>query len=72
MVGSGWSDPTGKSGRSLGKQLESTFIWTAIEHRLSIETGFALFAAGSYPHLVEGPAFRGDPHYLYLTATTTF
>lgn len=71
-VGSGWSDPTGRSGRALGTQLESTFIWTAIEHRLSIETGFALVASGSYPHQVEGAAFRGDPHYFYLTATTTF
>jgi len=71
-VGSGWSDPTGRSGRSLGDQLEARFIWAAIERRLSIETGFALFDYGRYPREVQGSALRGDPRYFYLAATTTF
>jgi hypothetical protein len=71
-VGSGWRDPTGQSGRSLGNQFEASFTWAAIEHRLSIETGFALFELGSFPRQVEGAAFRGDPRYFYLSATTTF
>jgi hypothetical protein len=71
-VGSGWSDPTGRSGRSLGKQLEGAVSWAAIEHRLSIETGFALLELGRFARDVQGSAFRGDPRYFYLAATTTF
>ena len=71
-VGSGWSDPTGRSGRSLGNQLEASFTWAAIEHRLSIETGFALLELGRFAREVQGSALRGDPRYFYLAATTTF
>jgi len=71
-VGSGWSDPTGKSGRTIGKQLESSFTWTAIPNRLSVEPGFAYLELGRFPRQVEGAAFRGDPLYFYLSITTTF
>ena len=71
-VGSGWSDPTGQSGRSLGDQLEASFTWAAIERRLSIETGFAVLDYGRFGREVQGAALRGDPHYFYLAATTTF
>jgi hypothetical protein len=71
-VGSGWSDPTGQSGRSIGNQLEGSFTWAAIEHRLSIETGFALLEYGRFAREVQGAALRGDPRYFYLAATTTF
>lgn len=71
-VASGWRDPSGQSGRELGNQFEASFTWAAIEHRLSIETGFAAFDLGSFPRQVEGAAFRGDPRYFYFSATTTF
>ena len=71
-VGSGWSDPTGQSGRSIGDQLEASFTWAAIEHRLSIETGFALLEYGRFGREVQGTALRGDPRYFYVAATTTF
>jgi hypothetical protein len=71
-VGSGWSDPTGRSGRSIGEQLEASFAWAAIEHRLSIETGFALLEYGRFGREVQGASLRGDPRYFYLSATTTF
>jgi len=71
-VGSGWSDPTGQSGRSIGNQLEGSFTWAAIEHRLSIETGFALLEYGRFAREVQGAAPRGDPRYFYVAATTTF
>jgi hypothetical protein len=71
-VGSGWSDPTGASGRTIGKQLEGSFTWTAIPNRLSIEPGFAYLELGRFARQVQGAAFRGDPLYFYLSVTTTF
>jgi len=71
-VGSGWSDPTGRSGRSIGNQLEASFTWAAIERRLSLETGFALLDYGRFGREVQGAALRGDPRYFYFAATTTF
>ncbi len=71
-VGSGWSDPTGKSGRTIGKQLEGSFTWTAIPNRLSVEPGFAYLELGRFARQVQGAAFRGDPLYFYLAITTTF
>jgi Alginate export len=71
-VGSGWSDPTGQSGRTIGKQLEGSFTWTAIENRLAVEPGFAHLELGRFAHQVQGAAFRGDPLYFYLAVTTTF
>ena len=71
-VGSGWSDPTGRSGSTIGKQLEGSFTWTAIPNRLSVEPGFAHLELGRFAREVEGSAFRGDPLYFYLSITTTF
>jgi hypothetical protein len=71
-VGSGWSDPTGLSGRTIGKQLEASFTWAAIENRLSIEPGFAHLELGRFAREVQGSALRGDPLYFYLAVTTTF
>ncbi len=71
-VGSGWSDPTGKSGRTIGKQFEGSFTWTAIPNRLSVEPGFAHLELGRFARQVQGAAFRGDPLYFYLAITTTF
>ncbi len=65
-VGSGWSDPTGRSGRTIGKQLEGSFTWTAIPNRLSVEPGFAHLELGRFARQVQGAAFRGDPLYFYL------
>jgi hypothetical protein len=71
-VGSGWRDPTGQSGKSIGKQLETSFTWAAIKDRLSVETGFALLELGRFAKQVQGPALRGDPRYFYAQVTTSF
>lgn len=71
-VGVGLRDSTGAAGDSLGRQLEGTFTWDAIPQRLTLETGFALLAAGSFPERVAGAAFRGDSSYFYAALTTTF
>ena len=71
-IGSGWGDPTGQSGRSIGTQLEGSFTWTVIENRLAIEPGFAHLWLGHFARAVQGTALRGDPLYFYLAVTTTF
>jgi hypothetical protein len=71
-VGAGWRDATGQSGRSLGRQLESSFTWTTIPDRLSIETGFAHAHSGRFVEQTAGAAFRGAPRYFYAAITTNF
>jgi len=71
-IGSGWRDPTGAAGDSIGDHLEGQFTWTAIPDRLSFETGFAHLWAGQFAEQTAGTAFRGDPQYYYVALTTTF
>jgi hypothetical protein len=71
-IGTGWRDSTGEAGRSVGRQLEGSFAWTAIENRLTIETGFAELELGRFAKDVQGAAFRGNPSYFYASVTTTF
>ena len=71
-IGTGLSDPTGSAGDSLGRQLEASFTWTAIENRLSFETGIAKLDVGRFPRAAQGADFRGDPTYFYAVLTTRF
>jgi len=71
-VSSSYRDETGAAGSSIGRYLEASAAWTAIEDRLIVETGLVRLAAGRFATETAGPAFGGDPHYFYLTATTTF
>jgi Alginate export len=71
-IGTGLADPTGRSGDSLGRQLEASFTWAAIENRLSFETGVAKFDVGAFPRITQGADFRGDPTYFYAALTTRF
>lgn len=70
--GSGWRDTSGAAGRSIGRHLEGSFIWTAIPKRLEVEAGFGHLFAGRFPKQTAGPAFRGDPQSFYAVLTTTF
>jgi hypothetical protein len=69
--GVGLRDVTGQAGSSIGRQLESSFIWTAIRDRLTVETGFAHLWAGRFLRETSQP-FRGDPAYFYAVLTTSF
>ncbi|HEY9183512.1 MAG TPA: alginate export family protein, partial [Gammaproteobacteria bacterium] len=71
-VGSGWRDPSGTAGRSLGQQIEASFTFVAIPDRLSVETGFALVDSGRFPQQTAGTAFLGSPRYFYAAVTTNF
>jgi hypothetical protein len=69
---SGWRDPSGAAGRSIGRHLEGNFIWNAIPKRLDVEVGFAHLFAGRFAEHTAGAAFRGDPQTFYAVLTTTF
>jgi hypothetical protein len=71
-AGSDYRDPSGASGRSVGRHLEASFSWNAIDDRLQVDAGIARLASGSFPARVAGPAFNGNPRYVYLGATTSF
>jgi hypothetical protein len=70
-VGIGARDATGQAGDSLGRQLEGSVTWTAIEDRLTLEGGFAHLWFGGFAEQT-GVSAVGDPTYLYFTATTRF
>jgi len=70
--GVGLRDVTGQAGRSIGRQLEGIFTWTAIPNRLTFEAAFAKLKAGRFFRETEGAGFRGDPTFVYTMLTTTF
>lgn len=71
-AGSDHRDASGASGGSVGRHLEASVTWNAIEDRLQIDAGVARLAAGSFLARVAGTEFNGSPRYFYLSATTSF
>ena len=71
-VGVGYRDESGDSGRSLGRQLEASLLWTAIPGRLTLDMGFAALRLGRFGELNRDPTFSGEPRYYYAAVTTTF
>src|SRR6185503_7429138 len=47
-VSSDYRDENGAAGVSLGRYFEASAAWTAIEDRLTVETGIARLAAGRF------------------------
>jgi hypothetical protein len=70
--GIGLRDVTGRAGRTIGRQLESSFTWAAIPKRLTFEGGFAYLSAGRFFREAAGAGFRGDPTFVYTMVTTNF
>jgi hypothetical protein len=68
-VGSGWRDTTGQAGRSLGRQIETSFTWNTLPDRLTIEAGLAHTHLGRFPRQTAGGVFRGSPDYFYAALT---
>lgn len=71
-AGSDYRDPSGASGSSIGRHLEASVTWDAIDDRLEVDAGVARLAAGSFLARVAGPQLNGSPRYFYLGATTSF
>lgn len=70
-VGIGARDATGRSGSSLGRQLEGSVTWIAIPDRLTLEGGMAHLNFGRFADQT-GVSAGGDPTYFYAVATTRF
>lgn len=71
-IGAGWRDPTGAAGTSVGRQVEGSFAFTAIDNRLTFETGFAYLELDRFAEQTMGPNLRGNPTAFYAGLTTTF
>jgi len=59
----GLRDPSGGSGRSLGRQLEYAFTWDVIPQRLTLELGSAYLRYGSFAR--NAPDASGNSHSVY-------
>jgi len=71
-VGSGYADPTGAAGKSIGRQLEGDFSVEILPNRLSIEAGAAYDRAGRFARTTAAADFLGNPRYFYAAVTTRF
>ena len=64
-VGSGLQDSSGRSGRTLGQNLETSIRWRPQSFFL-LETGYSHYFKGSYPDRVSGGPRTGDADYFYI------
>jgi hypothetical protein len=64
-VGSGLQDPTGRSGNSLGQNLETRIRWRPTGF-LMVEIGYAHFFKGSYLDQVPGSPRTPDSNFIYV------
>ena len=64
-VESGWHDPTGRAGHSLGRQIEVSAVWRLLP-ALTLETGYAHLRTGSYVERVTGGTRSPNPHFFYV------
>ncbi len=72
-TGAGLQDPTGRSGRFLGHQVELRARWHAIPHRLTLEAGWAHLFKGKFARNAPGaPRNQGDADYFYTQTTLSF
>jgi Alginate export len=71
-VGSGYRDPTGAAGRSIGDHFEAGASWTPVPNRVTVDFGLAELTAGRFARGTAGSAFQGNPYYSYFGVTTTF
>ncbi len=69
-MGTEFLDSSAESGKSLGRQLESSIAWTALPGRLGFELGLVHFTKGRFVRQVSG---LDEPStYLYASTTVSF
>ncbi len=71
-VGSGLADPTGRSGRYLGTQIELRVRWDVFPGNVRLETGLAHLFAGAFRDDAPGSNGQGDATYVYAQAAVRF
>ena len=64
-VGTGLSDPSGRSGSFLGSQFEIRGRWTVLPGSTDLEVGYAHLFSGGYLDEVPDATHRGDVDYFY-------
>ncbi len=72
-TGAKLQDPTGRSGRFLGHQIELRARWRAIPQHLTLEAGWAHLFKGKFARNAPGaPRNRKDADYFYTQTTLSF
>ncbi len=72
-TGAKLQDPTGRSGRFLGHQVEIRARWRAIPQRLLLEAGWAHLFKGKFArNAPSAPRNRGDADYFYTQTSLSF
>lgn len=72
-VGSGLRDPSGRSGRFIGQQLEARVRWKAIPGQVSLEAGWAHLFKGTFAKNAPGaPMDHSDADYFYVQSSFVF
>ena len=65
-------DPSGSSGRYLGRQIEGAVRYDLLPGNLRVEVGAAYLFQGSFARDAPNANGNGDPAYFYVQATLTF
>ncbi|MCB1665654.1 MAG: alginate export family protein [Pseudomonadales bacterium] len=68
----GWQDASGRSGRHLGRHLETRLRWDAIPGNLALDTGLVWLRAGEFPRRVSAGTAPSLTRYAYLQTTLFF
>ncbi len=72
-TGARLQDPSGRSGRFLGHQIEIRARWHAVPKRLLLEAGWAHLFKGKFARNAPGaPRNQGDADYFYTQASMSF
>lgn len=72
-VGSGISDPSGRSGSFIGQQTEIRIRWNAIPDLVKFESGWAHLYKGDFAKNAPGaPTNQSDSNYFYAATTLAF
>lgn len=68
----GWQDSSGRSGRHLGRHLETRLRWDAIAGNLEVDTGLVWLRAGEFPRRLAAGTMPSLSRYAYLQTRLSF
>lgn len=68
----GWQDSSGRSGRHLGRHLETRLRWDAIAGNLEVDTGLVWLRTGEFPRRVAAGTMPSLSRYAYLQTRLSF
>ncbi len=68
----GWRDTLGRSGRQLGRHLETRLRWDAVPGNVAMDTGIVWLRAGEFPRTLSAGQTSSITRYAYLQTILTF